>query len=199
MHGEDRGEFGEDPSEPNSLFTAVGPIPVMGFGKDGKGVIITESRSQVLTTLGNDVVIFIGTKLAMTDDFRMLKLETRAFIDGITDGEQLGLYYGICDGDLSTGEVSAQLDASGPLDANDIVTGNTAMRPVWILGACRGHSATTGIIVGEGNSPLMTKNPRWTFSATKSWNFFIWNKRGGALTTGATVRQSAKSFGVWVR
>ncbi len=43
----------------------------------------------------------------------------------------------------------------------------------------------------------MEKTLRWTFSRTKSWNFFVYNL-GAAITTGATVIIKAKSFGVWV-
>ncbi len=173
----------------------------MGFGKDGKGVIITEQRSQALTTLAAGAALFVGTKLAMTDDFRMLKTELEALLIGGTAGDVEGLVIGLIDADLSPAEVAAAILANGPLDANDSVTADLAMRPVWLIGALETNfDGTAGRFKGrQGNSPMMEHNPKWTFSAAKGWQFFIFNDTGSALTTGSTVQILAKNFGVWVR
>ncbi len=52
----------------------------MGFGKDKKGSILMESRSQALGALAADAGILIGTKLALTEDFRMLKSNVHAMV-----------------------------------------------------------------------------------------------------------------------
>ncbi len=39
----------------------------MGFGKDGKGVIIRESKAQALGGLGAGVPILIGAQLAILE------------------------------------------------------------------------------------------------------------------------------------
>lgn len=172
----------------------------MGFGKDGKGVIIRESREQALGILADKTVIFIGTKLATLDDFRMLKTEVNAFLDGGTAGDVGGLLIGLADGDLSTSEIAAGMVVNAPLGPNDVVGGNVAMRPSWIIGALVADgSGTQGHFRGEGNSPNIKFNPRWTFAQTKAWNFFIYNNTGHALTTGAVVELLTKDFGVWVR
>ncbi len=173
----------------------------MGFGKDGKGVIIREQRSQALTTLNNATALLIGTKLVTTEDFRMLKAEIQCFVTGLTAGEGTGLMLGLADGDLSTGEIAGVIQAQGPLDPNDIVQTDVAMRPVWLLGALDVDvNELTAAFRGEGNSPMIEAKPRWTFSNQgKAWNWFIWNNSGGNLTTGALASILAKSFGVWVR
>lgn len=172
----------------------------MGFGKDGKGVIIRESRSQALATLNADIAIFIGTKVAITNDFRMLKAELNITIQGLTAGEGTGLILGLADGDLSTSEIESAILAAGPKDTNDVVTANVAMRPVWFVSLFDENSdATQGTFRGrDGEAPIMHK-ARWTFSETKSWNWFIFNRSASSLTTGAIVRMTNKVYGVWVR
>ncbi len=169
----------------------------MGFGKDGKGIIITERNSQSLGTLGDDIVIFIGTKVAIAEDFRILKSEVRATLHGHTQGEEVGLYLGLADGDLGVSEVGGALDANGPVDSNDIVQGNVAMRPVWLVGGINSIGGLNGNFLGADGGPIIKFNPRWSFGLTKSWNWFIWNASGSALTTGSTVQVSSKNFGVW--
>ncbi len=172
----------------------------MGFGKDGKGVIIREQRSQALASLVIDDASGIGTKLAITDDFRMLKTRVQASVTGLTAGEGVGLQLGIADGDLSNEEIDAVLAAEGPVDANDILGNQTSMRPVWIIGSINPAVAdTAATFVGDDGSPMIEFKPRWTFGSTTSWNWFVYNRGSGTLTTGATIKINAKSFGVWIR
>lgn len=173
----------------------------MGFGKDGRGAIIRESRTQALGTLNNEVAIFIGSKLATTDDFRILKSEIFAFIGTLTSGEGPGLIFGLADGELSTGEIGAVINTDGPLGPNDIAVAQIAERPVFVLGQLDdlGASGIKGHFRSEGGGPKIVFNPRWTFAHTTSWNWFIFNNTGANLTTGATVRLVVKNYGVWVR
>ncbi len=172
----------------------------MGFGKDGKGAIIREQRSQALSTLADATALLIGTKLATTEDFRLLKAEITCIVNGLTATEGNGLMLGLADGDLTVGEIKSVIQAQGPLDPNDIIQSDVAMRPVWLLGALEiDATALQGLMRGEGNTSLIEAKPRWTFSQTKSWNWFIWNQTGGALATGGLAIIVAKSFGVWVR
>ncbi len=172
----------------------------MGFGKDHKGVIIREERSQSLLTLADTTALLIGTKLAIADDFRMLKSEVQCSFVGGTAGDTEGLLIGIADGDLTASEISSAITINAPLDANDIVGSNIAERfNVLFGGLVLGPNLTEGTFRGEGNSQMMHVKPRWTFGTTKSWNWFIFNNTGSPLTTGASVRILAKSFGVWIR
>lgn len=169
----------------------------MGFGKDGKGVIIREARSQTLATLDQQVMVFIDTKLATLERFRMIKLEIYGSVSGLTTGEGTGLYLGICDGDLTLAEAEAAVEANGPLGPNDSVTEAIAERFTMILGALDRETGTEAIFENENGGHLMSKTIRWTFSRAKSWNFFVYNL-GNQLTTGSNVIIRAKSFGVWV-
>ncbi len=171
----------------------------MGFGKDGKGTIILEGRSQALLTLAQSAGILIGTKLVTLERFRTLKAEVMASISGLTgtEGNTLVLY--LADGDLALSEIEEAIEVQGPLGPNDEVRASQAMRAVFKVDAKAESFGADPIATGAVNRAMIlgTINPRWTFSRTKSWNWVLYNV-GPALTTGATVLVRAKNFGVWV-
>ncbi len=169
----------------------------MGFGKDGKGVIIKESRPQVLGALANAVTILVGTKLDTLERFRILKTEVFATVTGLTSGEGTGLLFGLADGDLTLAEIDASIEADGPLGPNDQQGEEVSMRPVWIMGAIDRETGTEAIFENEQGGHKLTLNPRWTFARSKGWNWFVYNL-GATITTGATINCRMKSFGVWV-
>ncbi len=169
----------------------------MGFGKDGKGVIIKETRSQAVGTLANSTVLIIGTNIATVERFRMLKTQVMASITGVTAGNANGYYFGLADGDLSLTEIEQGIETIGPLGPNDIVTNAFAIRPIWILGGIKQQNNTEVLFENETGGSVLVGTPRWTFASIKSWNFFIYNM-GAAPTTGSTVDIRVKSFGVWV-
>ncbi len=170
---------------------------IMGFGKDGKGVIIRESRNQLLGALDNQAGIIIDTKLATLERFRMIKNETHAAIVSLTSGEGTALLLGIADGDLTLAEIEAAIEAQLPLGPNDSVGAAIAERYTMIIGAMDRETGTSGIFENDNGGHKMANTIRWTFSRTKSWNYFVYNL-GEQLTTGSNCFLRAKSFGVWV-
>ncbi len=169
----------------------------MGFGKDGKGVIIRESRNQLLSTLDNQAGIIVDTKLATLERYRMIKVELHATVVSLTSGEGTGLIIGIADGDLTLAEIEASIEAQLPLGPNDTVGAAIAERFVMFLGALDRETGTVGMFENEQGGHMMSKTIRWTFARTKSWNYFVYNL-GDQLTTGSNLFLRAKSFGVWV-
>ncbi len=171
----------------------------MGFGKDGKGVIITETRTISLGTLGGSTGIFVGTKLATLERFRMLKSEVMMTVTDVTGDEANGLGLYLVDGDLTLAEAEEAIEANGPLGPNDQILQDQAMRPVFRVDGIPAVVGADPIATGAVNTAkfLATLNPRWTFARTKSWNWMIYNT-GSGLTTGSTGIIHAKNFGVWV-
>ncbi len=170
--------------------------------KGGKPLaIVSEVKTQALGTLNNQVALLIGTKVALTEEFRMLKSQISAFAQGMTDGDIEGLHFGLAHGDLSVAEIAAVLVAE-PTSSAEIDENQVALRPVWLIGALDANqSAVSGYFVdlwGNGSPAGMVIKPRWTFKRTTSWNWFIWNNTGSNLQTGGTVRMVAKSFGMWL-
>lgn len=169
----------------------------MGFGKDGKGVIIRESRNQALGALAQAAGIIIGTKLATLERFRMIKTEVYATITGLTTGEGTGLIFGLADGDLSLAEIEAAIELSGPLGPNDTVDEAIADRFTMLMGAIDRETGTEAIFENDEGGHLMMRTVRWTFARTKGWNFFCYNL-GATITTGTVLSIRVKNFGVWV-
>jgi len=170
----------------------------MGFGKNNTGVIIRENTEIVLLGQGDGAVI-TTTDLTMTEDFRLLKTEVIARITGLTTGDEDGLIFGLADAELSDIEVAEVIALDGPVDRNDNLANERAMRPVWILGTSTDLiSSGRTQFRGHHGGPIMTAKPRWTFSSPEGWNWFVFNDRGAAITTGATLKVVATNYGVWV-
>ncbi len=169
----------------------------MGFGKDGKGIILRESRSATLGTIDTQTTAFLGTPLAILERFRIIKTEVWAAITGLTSGEGTGLYLGMSDGDLAVAEVDAALENNGPLGPNDKILAAISERWTMIFGATDHETGTELVFENENGGHVIEKTLRWTFARTKGWNWFVHNL-GNQLTTGSNLILRAKHFGVWV-
>ncbi len=173
---------------------------VMGFGKDGKGVIIREAPTVALATLAADTALVMGKNVTLAEDFRMLKSKIRGTLKGVTTGElEAGLMLGIANGQLTAAQIKASLEANGPNDRSDRASIELAERYVQLIGEFRGvnnNDSEIGLMGDEGG-PVVVIKPRWTFSDPESWQFFIWNN-GAAPTTGASVVLQVVHYGVWV-
>ncbi len=171
----------------------------MGFGKDNKGVVIQEARSQALGALSNGSGILIGTKLAITDSFRMLKAIGNFHITGLTALEGAGLLLYLANGNLSLAEAEAQIELSGPLDRSARPEVEIAERFVKLIGCTGDVDATLEQTIKDAhtNAPVVVTKPRWTFGDADSWNWILYN-HGQNLTTGAVCSIRVTSYGVWV-
>ncbi len=172
----------------------------MGFGKDGKGVIIMQDLEQALLTLANNTGIIIATAPAILERFRMLKSVLFCVLNNIAAGEGGGLQLYLADGDLTLAEIEENIELNGPLGPNDTVNEAIAMRAVYKVAAMVGDisiSEEGAHLLNETGGPIISVKPRWTFARTKAWNWVLYND-GPALTTGTTVKINAKNFGVWV-
>ncbi len=171
---------------------------IMGFGKDGKGVIFRENLSIGIGTLAAFAALKIGTAPAILERFRIIKAEIIATVTGVTSGELNGLYLGLADGTLTLAEIEASIEANGPLGPNETAEAEVSMRPVWWFGATHHNETLTEVTFeNETGGPIMEKVLRWTFSRTQAWDWFVYNM-GTAPTTGATLSLRSKLFGVWV-
>ncbi len=171
----------------------------MGFGKDGKGVIIYDSVVEGFGVLASlDAIIFTGrANGAMAEDFRMLRLDywmsvipsSGAFV---LDGPVL---VGIAHGALSAAQIEASLE-SIVVDQGSITPMEEANRPVFplelfLIPELDVSDAAT--LVRKGSA-----NIRWTFNNLDGWVWWAYNNSSDALITGSIFNVLAKAFGVWV-
>ncbi len=173
----------------------------MGFGKDGKGVIIREAVGIVPGGLASNAVIksTSGGVTLGTTSFRIIKTEYLVSQGTAwqADGDQL--FFGICNGDLTTAEIAETIQANGPTDRNDRTLQERAERAVWLLFDLK-DPETTGATFSRtlNDGKPMEKSLRWTFTPTEGWDWFAFNPLGGAITTGAAFAIKATHYGVWV-
>ncbi len=175
----------------------------MGFGKDGKGAIIKEKVDFTLGALAGQAPQLANSTVLLDMDFRILKSVITATLTGITSGEANGLHLYMTQGDLSVGEVEANIEQNGPLRMGDRDLMEIAERWVRLIGTTDGEAVSTErMFHNEEDGSILKINPRWTFrrgrTATEGgWNWVVYNN-GVILTTGITMRILATHYGVWV-
>ncbi len=171
----------------------------MGFGKDGKGVIIRDNDQITLGALNANAAIKQANPLVLAEDFRMLKsehfltMESGTFVAG--DGP---IVVGVANGELSVTEIAECLNTDGPLNRNDRANQESAERAVFPF--CQLdfiEKAVGGVEVLNQGLPVVFKKP-WTYSNPEGWTLFAFNHGGSALTTGAILRNLSTYYGVWV-
>ncbi len=163
------------------------------------GVIIRESGSAALVTIADNAAVELAGP-TLRKDFRTLKWEGVLKIHGLTSGQGAGLelYYG--NGELSVAEMLEAINTSGPLDRNDRKNEEQAKRFVRFISAITEDAAGTDTPLyfrGPEGGPKLEYKPRWTFSDPEGWSFWIVNRSGAALTTGATFEVTLTHYGVW--
>ncbi len=167
----------------------------MGFGKDGKGVILHEQVAITLGALADQAAVLGDANYVLQEDFRVIKTEWGASMGAHTAGEGPMVLF-LCDGELQAVEAAQALVAE-PLDANDNVANERSMRPVFPMGFLSGNGTTDFLRRDDG--ALAEKTVRWTFSNPEGWNWGAVNVSGGILTTGTVIVVYAKHYGVWVK
>ncbi len=174
----------------------------MGFGKDGKGQVLTELATLTIGALGAGAVVkHTGGIVLETTSFRILKTEYFVSQLATFQGEGDEIIIGIANGALSAAEIAAAITDAGPNDRNDGPGSEIAMRAVFLTGPQIKETQTAVDSYGEPmpfNGMKMSFNLKWTFTPTEGWSWFAFNPLTGALTTGAIFRVTAKHFGVWV-
>lgn len=169
----------------------------MGFGKNDTGVIIRDTTAGALGALSaTNAVVFPGP--AITDDFRMLKMESLGVVSGLTTGEYQQLIFGISNADLSAAEVAEAMNAGAPLNRADRDLQEHAMRNVKIIGQLEeGGGGDVEVALHSVNLPMESKH-RWTYTKGVGWQYFLYNRGGANLTTGAVFRSYHTIFGLWL-
>ncbi len=164
----------------------------MGFGKDGKGIILWDAVTITLGTLAaRDVLGADSGYTGITEDFRILK--SKYYLDWSTQAVGDVILIGIADGQMTDAEIEEALEAR-PVENNDVPAIERAGRAVWPLAILGENSGGSGHLVFQ-----MEENLRWTFSKAEGWRYWAWNlSTSTALTTGGIVSFIAKHFGVWV-
>ncbi len=172
----------------------------MGFGKGGTGAILRESTTASLGVIAASTAVLVLSPINLTEDFRILKSEVHAVLNGGDAGEGEGLLFGQCNGELSVTEVTACLTANGPNDRNDRSLIELAERKVRIHGEYKflGLTELHMQMYGPNGAPGVVIKDPWTYSDPEGWNWFIFNGSAAGVATGTNAGVTATHYGVWV-
>ncbi len=172
----------------------------MGFGKDGKGVIIRETIDQSIGAMASRVVILVPSAVVLEEDFRMLKTELFATVVGLDAGEGEGLLLGMANGNLTALEIEASIEAQGPKGPSDRVIQELAERQFHMLGEFRHIVAVTDLVfIGNSEWSAGVKSKfRWTYTDTDKWTFFLYLNSPASIATGWNLAIQASHYGVWL-
>ncbi len=173
----------------------------MGFGKDGKGIMIREDQTITLGALADQAAVLINA-VQLDEDFRILKTEIVATLKGLTQGEGSGLILLLTEGLLTVAQVEGVMELNGPLAPRDTAAMEIASRWVRTCGVTSHEVSEEANFHSKYDGPMLEVTPRWTFQRRRTateggWNWVVYNN-GKLLTTGATVQIKATHYGVWV-
>ncbi len=175
----------------------------MGFGKDGRGVIVHEQQTLALLALDGQDVISTNDAVQMDSDFRILKSVITVVITGLTSTEGNGLLLYMTEGDLDDALIEANIELNGPQAPGDPDNEEVASRWVRLVATSDNNDIPTErMMVNEKGGSIIEFTPRWTFRRRRTvgqggWNWSMYNN-GVTITTGAVARIFATHYGVWV-
>ncbi len=175
----------------------------MGFGKDGKGAIVKEHSSVTLAALAANSTVTNDSDVLLDADFRILRSDVTAVIQGITTLEGNGLILYMAEGDLTAAEQEVNIELDGPRRPGEQVAEEQASRWVRRVGIIVGSDTPTErVFTNKYGGGLLDIEPRWTFRRGRTagnggWNWSVYNS-GATLTTGAIVDIVGTHYGVWV-
>ncbi len=179
-------------------------VTKMGFGKDGKGIIVHDSTDVTLAALAGQDLVLNASSVSLDKDFRILKTEAIATLTEITSLEGAGLALYMTEGELTAAQIEEVVELSGPVALGDADAEEIASRWVRLMGVSPNNvvNATERSFENKQGGLILETNPRWTFRRRRTvseggWNWAVYNN-GVTLTTGATVRIKATHYGVWV-
>lgn len=186
--------------EDEDLYAIMPVGQSMGFGKNDTGVIIRDVTAGALGAVAaTAAVTFAGP--AITDDFRMLKMESLGVVTGLTNDEAESLIFGIANADLTAAQIADAINLGAPLNRADRDLQEQAMRNVKIISQLQDRSGESGahteMLLETVGLPVVSKH-RWTYTKGVGWDYFIYNRGSAALTTGAIFRSQHTIFGLWL-
>ncbi len=176
---------------------------VIGLARKRRGrkrgrnfVAIPFSVGVSLLTLGNNTVVKTPA-LTLGEDLFLISVDMSAHTRGLTADEGEPLECGFAHGDLSITEVEEALQAEVS-DPDDIIAKEHARRPVRRAGQMIRHgSDTTALALAGGATQRVTA--KFSVGDGHGIDFWVANRSGAGLTTGAVTNFTGTIYGRWQR
>ncbi len=147
------------------------------------------NTSLALSTLASNDVISAATQ-TVDRNCRATSLHASWSIHNLTAGEG-PIVIGVAHSDYTDAEVEESLEAAaGGWSTGDKVAGEQADRLVREIGTFAGIAAEETLNDGK---PIRTKL-NWQLVTGAGLRFFVWNKSGAVLTTGASIKVTGHAW-----
>ncbi len=150
--------------------------------------------NATLSTLASETVIK-ASAAAISHGLHWIGVDVLVSMKNAT-ADQGPLLVGIAQDQLTVTEIKEALNAA-PTGPNDVTAIEHSRRRVRVLGYLRGSAVAEDIVLNNGR---MNKIRKMRISLDPSENlpsFFVMNKSGAVLTTGAIVEFQATHYGTW--
>ncbi len=170
----------------------------MGFGKDGKGVILHDRVDGIIGALATKDLVDMGGAYndTLLEDFRIIKMD---YFFGVKPPQAVVLndgpiLVGIAGGHITAAGIEASIEALA-LNRNALTLEFTH-RPVWPLEIIMIPDADNGSV--DRLTYKGSVNLRWTFQNPDGWTWWAYNLSNQNLIDGSVIHIFAKIFGVWL-
>ena len=165
--------------------------------KRGSNFVAIPFRIGVtMLSLGNNLVVK-SSAFTMGEDLFVISVDLACHIRQLTAGEGDPCEVGICHGDLSITEVSEALEAE-LTDPDDIIQKERSRRPVRRAGYCvRVGSDDTALALSVGQQ--LRVPAKFSVGDGHALEFWVANRSGNALTSGAIADFVGTIYGRWQR
>ncbi len=172
------------------------------MARDKNFVPIHVAGSVALDTLADDAVLSVDMTGSLGEDYFWLSCDLNWFVRGLTAGQGDPMTVGVAHSDYSDTEIREAVDGTFT-DPDELIEKEQTMRKVrksavmMPLDDDNDHTQLQGVPLFDGWS--MRTKTRWSIGDGHAPSAWIWNRSGGALTTGAVLEFDGTLYGRWQR
>lgn len=174
----------------------------MAKKRDRNFVVIPVAGSLALGTIGNDIVMSVDLTGSLGEDLFCISADLNWYVRGLTAGQGDPMTVGVAHSDYSDTEIRECVDGTYT-SPDELIEKEQTMRKVrksaqmMPLDDDNDHVILHAVPIFEGWS--MRTRMGWSIGDGKAASAWIWNRSGGALTTGAVLEFDGNLYGRWQR
>jgi len=170
--------------------------------KDRNFVVIPVAGSLALDTLADDTVLSVDLTGSLGEDLFVISTDLDWHVRGLTAGQGDPMTVGIAHSDYSDVEIREAVDGTFT-SPDELIEKEQTQRKVRKSGSMvsmAGDNTHTELNFAPFFQKWSARTPaRWSVGNGLALSGWIWNRSGGALTTGAILEFDGNIYGRWQR
>lgn len=170
--------------------------------RDRNFVVIPVAGSLALSTLADDAVLSVDLTGSLGEDLFVISTDLNWYIKGLTAGQGDPMTVGIAHSDYSDTEIREAVDGTFT-DPDELIEKEQTMRKVrksGVMMIVAGADTDTQLVFVPFMTDRGSRTPaKWSVGDGHALSGWVWNRSGGALTTGATLDFDGNIYGRWQR